>query len=86
MLMRLFILMIVLVGIAVGLGTQLPRDWLYKVIIFRDFFDAALPILAFGALIKYLTTTCMKCSACHNKECIEKKNKYDQKVCDQSAI
>ncbi len=62
MAMRFFIALIVLVAVIVGLGTQLPRDLLIKIIIFRDFFDAALPILAFGALIKYLCTGC--CGRC----------------------
>ena len=69
MLMKIFVCLIVIVAIGVGLGTQLPRDMLIKVIIFRDFFDAALPILAFGALIKYLCTCCMKCGPCHEKKC-----------------
>lgn len=68
MFMRFFVLMIICVGIAVGLGTQLPREWLIKVIIFRDFFDAALPILAFGALVKYLCASYVKCSACVAKD------------------
>jgi hypothetical protein len=61
--MRIFIALIILIAICVGLGTQLPRDLLIKVIIFRDFFDAALPILAFGALIKYLCTCSSKCAS-----------------------
>ena len=60
MYMKLFVSLIVLIAIGVGLGTQLPRDMLIKVIIFRDFFDAALPVLAFGALIKYLCTCCLE--------------------------
>jgi len=65
MFMKLFVALIVLAALCVGLGTQLPRDLLMKVIIFRDFFDAALPVLAFGALIKYLCTCCVKCKDCH---------------------
>ena len=56
MFMKVFVTLIILIAIIVGLGTQLPRDLLIKVIVFRDFFDAALPILGFGALIKYLCT------------------------------
>jgi hypothetical protein len=56
MLMKIFVSLVIIAAIGVGLGTQLPRDMLIKVIIFRDFFDAALPVLAFGALIKYLCT------------------------------
>lgn len=73
MCMKIFVLLIVLIAIGVGLGTQLPRDMLIKVIIFRDFFDAALPVLAFGALIKYLCTCCVKCESCHEKKCEDKK-------------
>lgn len=77
MYMKVFVFLIVLVAVAVGLGTpvglgtQLPREMLMKVIIFREFFDAALPVLAFGALIKYLCTCCFKCDDCH-KKCEEK--------------
>jgi hypothetical protein len=74
MYMKFFVSLIVLIAIGVGLGTQLPRDLLIKVIIFRDFFDAALPVLAFGALIKYLCTCCVKCERCHKTTC-EDKNK-----------
>lgn len=56
--MRLFITVIILVAIAVGIfALILPRDQLVRLIIFRDFFDVTLPILAFGALIKFLCTT-----------------------------
>lgn len=66
MLMRVFITLIVLIAIVVGIfAFYLPRDQLLKLIIFRDFFDVTLPILAFGALIKYLCTACIKCKACH---------------------
>lgn len=69
MLMRLFITLIILIAIAVGLlALVLPRDQLVRLIIFRDFFDVTLPILAFGALIKYLCTLCAKCNHCHTKQ------------------
>lgn len=68
---RIFVGLIILAAICVGLGTQLSRDLLIKVIIFRDFFDAALPVLAFGALIKYLCTGCTQCVSC--QKCGEKK-------------
>jgi hypothetical protein len=55
MFMRIFIALIILIAIAVGIfALVLPRDQLIRLIIFRDFFDVTLPILAFGALIKYL--------------------------------
>jgi len=73
MYMKIFVFLIVIVALGVGFGTRLPRDLLINVIIFRDFFDAALPVLAFGALIKYLCTCCVKCEICHEKKCDDKK-------------
>jgi len=67
---RIFVSLIILVSIAVGvLALTLPREKLIQLIVFRDFFDVALPILAFGALIKYLCTCGCKCtcSACVKK-------------------
>ncbi len=67
MVMKVFVSIIILVAIAVGIfALVLPRDQLINLIFFRDFFDVTLPILAFGALIKYLCTCCMKCTACHD--------------------
>jgi hypothetical protein len=55
--MRLFVILIALIAVVVGvLALTLPREEIVKLIIFRDFFDVSLPILAFGALIKYLCT------------------------------
>lgn len=75
MFMKIFVFLIVLIAIGVGFGTRVPREYLLNIIIFRDFFDAALPVLAFGALIKYLCTCCIKCEICHKKceKCEEKK-------------
>jgi energy-converting hydrogenase Eha subunit C len=57
MLLRIFIAVIIIAAILFGAVVLiLQRDQLVKIIMFRDFFDAALPILAFGALIKYLCT------------------------------
>lgn len=73
MFMRIFVFLIILVAIAVGVfALALPREALVRLIIFRDFFDVALPILAFGALIKYLCTCCKckckcGCTCCANK-------------------
>lgn len=64
MFMRTFVAVIIIVAVAVGIfAIVLQRDQLVRLIIFRDFFDVTLPILAFGALIKYL------CSASHCKTC-----------------
>ena len=55
MLLRIFVTLIILAAIAIGvLALALPKDYLVRLIIFRDFFDVSLPILAFGALVKYL--------------------------------
>ena len=56
--MRLFVTAIILIAVFVGFfALVLPRDQLVRLIIFRDFFDVTLPILAFGALIKFLCTS-----------------------------
>ena len=72
MCLRIFVALIVLIAIAVGVfALVLPRDQLVRLIIFRDFFDVTLPILAFGALVKYLCTCCSKysCHCCSSKSC-----------------
>jgi len=57
MLLRIFVALAILAAILVGiLVLVLPRDQLVRLIMFRDFFDVSLPILAFGALVKYLCT------------------------------
>ena len=59
MFLRIFVSLVILVALLLGvLVLVLPRDQLVRLIIFRDFFDVALPILAFGALIKYMCTKC----------------------------
>ena len=64
MFLRIFVALVILVALLLGvLVLVLPRDQLVRLIIFRDFFDVALPILAFGALIKYLC-----CSHKHKHE------------------
>lgn len=70
MFMRTFIALVILVAIIVGVIALIPnRDLVVRLVIFRDFFDVTLPILAFGALIKYLCTCCAKCKHCHDKSC-----------------
>jgi hypothetical protein len=67
MLLKWFIGLIVVVGVVVGaLALILPREQIVHLIMFRDFFDVSLPILAFGALIKYLCT-CKSCPSCDKK-------------------
>ncbi len=70
MLMRVFVILIVLVAIVVGvLALTLPREEIVKLIIFRDFFDVSLPILAFGALVKYLCSCRHGHHHCNDKAC-----------------
>lgn len=65
MYIRIFVTLIILIAIAVGIfALVLPRDQLVRLIIFRDFFDVTLPILAFGALVKYLC-----CCHGHHDQC-----------------
>lgn len=60
---QLFAAVVILVSIAVGvLALTLPREAVIQVIVFRDFFDTTLPILGFGALVKYLCT--FHCDSC----------------------
>lgn len=55
MLMKLFTTLIILAAIIISVLALVAKDDQFiKLIIFRDFFDVALPILGFGALIKYL--------------------------------
>lgn len=57
MLMRVFVSLIIILAIVLGLVVLYPSgNILVKVIVFRNFFDTALPILGFGALIKFLCT------------------------------
>ena len=74
MLLKLFVGLIILVGIFVGvLAIWLPREQFIHLIVFRDFLDVSLPVLAFGALVKYLCT-CPRSThvhACHDKNCKE---------------
>ncbi len=77
MYMRIFVGLVVLIAVAVGIfALILPRDQLVRLIIFRDFFDVTLPILAFGALIKYLCCCkkkmCCCCCASDKKSCSTK--------------
>jgi hypothetical protein len=69
MVMRLFAALIILIAIAIGLfAVVLKPEQLARLIAFRDFFDVTLPILAFGALVKYLCTCCIKSGECRNSK------------------
>jgi hypothetical protein len=76
MIIRLFVAFIVIVAVIVGvMAISLPREEILRLVMFRDFFDVSLPILGFGALVKYLCScTCRKCACgCGNqKECCNK--------------
>ena len=57
MFLKAFIGLIILASLTVGALTFiLPREQVIYLIQFRDFFAVSLPILGFGALIKYLCT------------------------------
>lgn len=65
MIFRFFVAFIVIVAVLVGIMTLvLPRDEIIRLVMFRDFFDVALPILGFGALVKYLCCGGMNKSCC----------------------
>lgn len=67
MYMKIFAGLIIFVAILVGiLSLSLSRDQLIQLIMFRDCFEVTLPILACGALIKYLCSyrTIHGCSHC----------------------
>ncbi|EKD72436.1 MAG: hypothetical protein ACD_45C00676G0003 [uncultured bacterium] len=66
MMLKLFIALVILTAIVVGAMTVVWREQIVHLIIFRDFFDVSLPILGFGALIKYLCTC--SCNNCCSKE------------------
>jgi hypothetical protein len=68
MIQRLFIAFIVIVAVVAGIcAMSLPRDSIAHLVMFRDFFDMALPILAFGALVKYLCACC--CASDYKCKC-----------------
>lgn len=57
MIHRIFVAFIVVLSVIVSiLALTLPPDQMIRLVVFNTFFQVSLPILAFGALIKYLTT------------------------------
>lgn len=67
MFLRIFVFLIIIVAVVVGiLAITLSREQIVKLIVFREFFDFSLPVLAFGALVKFLAT-CRH--HCHSKGC-----------------
>lgn len=52
---RLFIIFITLLAVLLGiLAVSMPMDWLGPVMFFSRFFEVMIPVLAVGALLKYL--------------------------------
>lgn len=55
MIQRVFIALIIIIAVVVGLLNITPfHTDIVRLAMFGEFFSAALPILAFGALMKYL--------------------------------
>lgn len=64
MYLKIWAVIIVIVALVVAiLASVWPQERLSDIIYITRFFDVMLPILAAGALIKYLCT-CSKCSKC----------------------
>ena len=67
--MRLFVMLIILVAIGTGafaMVVAIHRDSMENLIIFRNFFEGTIPILVFGALIKFLCVGACNCN-CQKK-------------------
>jgi hypothetical protein len=65
MLLRIFVFLVILTALLAGLTTILWHEQIVRIVMFRDFFDVAIPILGFGALVKYLCSC--SCGNCCNK-------------------
>jgi len=66
------ILTVVFILIALGLaisGSVLPPEHIDAVIMISKFFDIMLPVLAVGALIKYLCKCSTTCACCNGTKC-----------------
>jgi hypothetical protein len=70
MIHKVFVAIIVVVAVIVGLLniTQFHTDAI-RLAMFGEFFSAALPILAFGALVKYLCCFGSSCKCCYGSGC-----------------
>lgn len=76
MVLKIFSALIIVLVIAVGaliIAQQNGYSATVNLSLFRDFFDVSLPILAFGALVKYLCSfRCCgmgcKCGCCVKKD------------------
>lgn len=66
--MKVFTIVVLAIAIIMGLLVSfLPQERLADVIYISRFFDVMIPILAVGALVKYLAT-CPVCSRCKTKD------------------
>lgn len=64
---KIFTVVIILIAVVLAvLGSALAPEHIDYIIIISKFFDIMLPILAVGALIKYLCR-CPKCCTCSTK-------------------
>lgn len=67
---KLFIAFIMIIAVVVGLLNITPfHSDVVRLAMFSEFFSAALPILAFGALIKYLSCCNKSACCCGDKMC-----------------
>ena len=87
MLFRIFVAFIVVVAIVVGLLniTSSPHIDMLRLSMFSEFFTVAIPILGFGALIKYLCSCCPGCSSKDRCNCSGKCSCGSGKCCCGSA-
>ncbi|MBS0359458.1 MAG: hypothetical protein JSS53_09330 [Proteobacteria bacterium] len=62
---KVFTILVVLIAVVMAfLGVVLPLDRLHDYMFFMRFFESMIPVLAVGALIKYLCT----CRHCEHKD------------------
>ncbi len=72
--MKIFVSLVVIVAVVVGIMNLTPfHPDAVRLAMFSEFFSAALPILAFGALVRYLCCcskrSCCCCCGSNGKEC-----------------
>jgi hypothetical protein len=78
MVQKIFVALVVVIAVIVGLLNITPmHSDVIRLAMFGEFFTATLPILGFGALIKYLchcpcgscNKSCGNCACCHGSGC-----------------
>lgn len=68
---KIWAIVIIAIALIIAiLASVWPQDRLADIIYVTRFFDVTLPVLAFGALIKYLT----KCGKCCDSSCSNSNN------------